>query len=176
LRIIGGKYKGRIISVSRSFKARPTTDFAREGLFNILNNIIEFETVKVLDLFGGTGSIGFEFASRGCPSIDVVDMDVRSLRAIHEMAGKLGINGMQTIRAEAFRYIRSCSKKYDIIFADPPYALTELQSIPDLVFGCPVLEKEGRLILEHSKKNDFSGHAHFTDHRKYGNVNFSFFK
>ena len=138
--------------------------------------MVDFETVKVLDLFGGTGSIGFEFASRGCPSIDIVDMDGRSLKAIHEMAGKLGITGMQTIKADAFRYIHSCRKKYDIIFADPPYAMAELQSIPDLVFSCPILEEEGRLVLEHSKKNDFSGHAHFTDHLKYGNVNFSFFR
>jgi 16S rRNA (guanine966-N2)-methyltransferase len=176
LRIIGGKYKGRIIGVSRSFRARPTTDFARESLFNILSNVLGFEKVKVLDLFGGTGSISFEFASRGSTSIDVVDMDAHSLRAINEMAGKLGITGLMTIKADAFRYIKSCHKKYDVIFADPPYELAALSSIPDLVFGFSLLEKDGRLILEHPKRCDFSGHPHFTDHRRYGNVNFSFFR
>jgi 16S rRNA (guanine966-N2)-methyltransferase len=176
LRIIGGKYKGRIIGVSRSFKARPTTDFARESLFNILSNFLEFEKVKVLDLFGGTGSISFEFASRGCTSIDVVDLDIHSLKAINEMVDKLGITGLRTLRAEAFTYVRSCHKKYDIVFADPPYALAELPSIPDRVFGSSILEPGGRLMLEHPKSFDFSGHAHFTEHRKYGNVNFSFFR
>jgi 16S rRNA (guanine966-N2)-methyltransferase len=176
LRIIGGKYKGRVIAVSRRFKARPTTDFARESLFNILSNLIEFEKVKVLDLFGGTGSLSFEFASRGCQSIDIVDKDIHSLKAVQEMAGKLGIKGMNTIRTDAFRYIRSCHKKYDVIFADPPYTLEALQTIPALVFDSSLLEKDGMLILEHPKSIDFSGHAHFSDHRKYGHVNFSFFR
>ena len=176
MRIIGGKYKGRIIEVSRNFKGRPTTDFARESLFNILNNSIDFETVKVLDLFGGSGSISFEFASRGCPSVDVVDIDFHSLKAIDEMAAKLGITGMRTIRSDSFSYLKSCRKKYDIIFADPPYAMKELPELPDLVMRSSLLEKEGRFILEHPKEYDFSGHPNFTDHRKYGNVNFSFFR
>lgn len=162
--------------MSRGFKARPTTDFARESLFNILSNHIEFARVKVLDLFGGTGSISFEFASRGCLSIDIVDRDVSSLRAIGEMAEKLDIKGMRTVRADAFRYIRSCSKKYDIVFADPPYTLAELHSIPGMVLDSSLLEKDGMLILEHPKNFDFSANDHFTDHRRYGNVNFSFFR
>jgi len=132
--------------------------------------------MKVLDMFGGTGSISFEFASRGCMFIDIVDTDSHSLRAVNEMADKLGITAIHTIRADTFRYIRSCQKKYDIVFADPPYALEEFQSIPDRVFNSSLLETEGIFILEHPKKFDFSEHAHFSDHRKYGHVNFSFFR
>lgn len=176
MRIIGGKYKGRIIGVSRNFKGRPTTDFARGSLFNILNNTIDFETVSVLDLFGGSGSISFEFASRGCPSIDVVDLDFHSLKAIDETVLKLGINGLRTIRSDIFAYLKSCRKKYSIVFADPPYAIRELPELPDLVMRSALLENGGRFILEHPKEYDFSGHPHFRDHRKYGNVHFSFFR
>ena len=176
MRIIGGKYKGRIIGVSRYFKARPTTDFAKESLFNILSNVIDFEDVKVLDLFGGTGSISFEFASRGCTSIDIVDLDSRSLKTIDEMAGNLGITGMRTIRSDVFRYLKSCTDNYDIVFADPPYTLKELSILPDRVFGSSILNMDGRFILEHPKGLDFSGHPYFAEHRKYGNVNFSFFR
>jgi len=176
LRIIGGKYKGRIIEISRNFRGRPTTDFARESLFNILNNYIDFEMVKVLDLFGGSGSISFEFASRGSPSIDVVDIDSHTLRAIDEMAAKLGIPGMKTIRSDSVRYLKLCRKEYDIIFADPPYAMKDLPKLPDQVMQSSLLGTEGIFILEHPKEYNFSEHANFTDHRKYGNVNFSFFR
>jgi 16S rRNA (guanine(966)-N(2))-methyltransferase RsmD len=176
LRIIGGKYKGRIIGVSRNFRGRPTTDFARESLFNILNNSVDFEMVTVLDLFGGSGSISFEFASRGCTSIDIVDIDFHALKTIDTMAAKLGISGMRTIRSDYARYLKSCLKKYNIIFADPPYAMKELRELPNLVLSSSLLEMEGRFILEHPKDYDFSGHSHFTEHRKYGNVNFSFFR
>jgi 16S rRNA (guanine966-N2)-methyltransferase len=176
LRIIGGKYKGRIIGISRNFKGRPTTDFARESLFNILNNTIDFDTIRVLDLFAGSGSISFEFASRGCPSLDVVDIDFRTLKAIDEMALKLGITGMKTIRSDSFQYLKSCRKKYTIVFADPPYAMKELKELPDRVIHSSLLEENGIFILEHPKEYDFSGHPHFTEHRKYGNVNFSFFR
>jgi 16S rRNA (guanine966-N2)-methyltransferase len=176
LRIIAGKYKGRIIEISRNFKGRPTTDYARESLFNILNNSIDFETVSVLDLFGGSGSISFEFASRGCPSIDVVDVDSRTLKTIDEMVAKLGISGMRTIHSDYVRYLKSCRKKYDIIFADPPYAMKELPELPDRVMNSSLLNKEGRFILEHPKDYVFSAYAYFTEHRKYGNVNFSFFR
>ena len=176
MRIIGGKYKGRTIGISRDFKGRPTTDFARESLFNILNNLIDFETVRVLDLFGGSGSISFEFASRGCPSIDLVDIDSHSLKAIDEMAHKLGIPGMKTFRSDSIRYLKSCRKEYDIIFADPPYAMKDLPELPDHVMQSSLLGSEGIFILEHPKDYDFSAYPNFTDHRKYGNVNFSFFR
>jgi 16S rRNA (guanine(966)-N(2))-methyltransferase RsmD len=176
LRIIGGKYKGRIIEISRNYKGRPTTDFARESLFNILNNTTDFDTVRVLDLFGGSGSISFEFASRGCLSVDVVDIDFHSLKAIDEMTLKLGITGLRAIRSDSFKYLKSCRKKYDIIFADPPYAMKELPELPDRVIHSSLLENDGRFILEHPKEYNFSGHPYFTEHRKYGNVNFSFFR
>ncbi|MBN1414223.1 MAG: RsmD family RNA methyltransferase [Bacteroidales bacterium] len=176
MRIIGGKYKGRVIGLSHKFKARPTTDFARESLFNILANVVDFNDVKVLDLFGGSGSISFEFASRGCMSIDVVDLDAYSLKAITETARKLEITGMRTIRADVFRYIASCSNTYNIVFADPPYDLKELATLPELILGSLILEKNGRFILEHPKGFNFSDNAYFTEHRKYGNVHFSFFR
>jgi 16S rRNA (guanine966-N2)-methyltransferase len=175
LRIIGGKYRGRIIGVSRNFNARPTTDFARESLFNILHNRIDFESVCVLDLFGGTGSISFEFASRGCPSVDVVDIDFQALKTIEQNAVHLGITGIRTIRSDGFRYLKSCRKKYDIVFADPPFAMKELPELPERIMSSPLLVEKGFFILEHPKNYDFSGYLHFSEHRKYGNVNFSFF-
>jgi 16S rRNA (guanine966-N2)-methyltransferase len=176
LRIIGGKYKGRIIEIKRNFKSRPTTDFAREGLFNILANFIDFETVRVLDLFGGSGSISLEFVSRGCSSVDVVDIDFHSLETIHEMAAKLGVTAITTIRSDSLTYLKSCRKKYDIIFADPPYAMKELKELPGRVMESSLLEADGRFILEHPGRFDFSGNPHFMDSRRYGNVNFSFFR
>jgi 16S rRNA (guanine966-N2)-methyltransferase len=176
LRIIGGKYKGRIIQTDRNFKARPTTDFARESLFNILNNVIDFESVRVLDLFGGSGSISFEFVSRGCLVVDLVDIDFHSLKTVDAMAATLGVKGIRAIRSDVFKYIKTCPVKYDLIFADPPYALEELSSIPDKIFSAGLLNPGGRFILEHPKSYDFSQHAHFVDHRKYENVNFSFFR
>jgi 16S rRNA (guanine966-N2)-methyltransferase len=176
LRIIAGKYKGRVINTSRNFKGRPTTDFARESLFNILNNTVDFDTVKVLDLFGGSGSISFEFSSRGCISIDVVDIDFHTLKAIDEMILKLGITGMRTIRSDCFKYLKSCWKKYDIIFADPPYGMNEFPELPDQVIHSSLLENDGKFILEHPKEYNFSAHPHYTEQRKYGNVNFSFFR
>jgi 16S rRNA (guanine966-N2)-methyltransferase len=141
-----------------------------------MSNVVDFENVKVLDLFGGTGSISIEFASRGCISIDIVEIDYHALKAIDEIADKLGITGIRTIRADVFRYIKSCGKKYNIVFADPPYALKELRTLPDLVFSSSILDTGGRFILEHPKEFDFSGYPYFAEHRKYGNVNFSFFR
>lgn len=176
MRIIGGKYKGRNIEISRKFKGRPTTDFARESLFNILNNIIDFETVHVLDLFGGSGSISFEFASRGCMAVDIVDKDIHTLKAIDEMAARLMITGMRTIRFDSIRFLKTSRVQYDLVFADPPYAMKELPELPDLVMQSSLLVENGLFILEHPKDHDFSGHLHFRDHRKYGNVHFSFFR
>ncbi len=176
MRIIGGKYKGRVIQVKRNFYARPTTDFAREGLFNILSNAFDFNGLNILDLFGGTGSISFEFASRGCRSVDIVEINPNSLKSIQSTINLLGITGINLIRADVFRYIKSCSKKYNIIFADPPYSLKKITEIPKLIFESDLLEQNGLFILEHPKNYQFDNDSHFYEHRKYGNVNFTFFR
>lgn len=164
------------MQVKRNINARPTTDFAREGLFNILNNTFDFSKINVLDLFGGTGSISFEFASRGCQSVDIVEINLNSLRSIQSTIHLLGISGINVIRADVFRYIKSCRKKYDIIFADPPYSLKTLTDIPVLIFNSDLLEENGLFILEHPKSCHFEDNPYFYDHRNYGNVHFTFFR
>jgi 16S rRNA (guanine966-N2)-methyltransferase len=175
LRIIGGKYKGRRIVPPGNFKARPTTDFAREGIFNILNNRVDFETVDVLDLFSGTGSISIEFASRGAASVHLVEKDWKHISGIRQIIKELGIENIRPIHIDVKAYLRACSIKYDIVFADPPYELSWLKELPDLVTGAGIIKEEGFFILEHPKDLSFSGHKLFFEHRNYGGVNFSFF-
>jgi 16S rRNA (guanine966-N2)-methyltransferase len=176
LRIIGGKYKGRRIEPPAGLKARPTTDFAREGLFNILNNRIDFETVHVLDLFSGTGSISYEFASRGAASVHLVEKDVRHISGIKRIIRELEIENIRTVHIDVKAFLRACTEKYDIVFADPPYDLPWLRDLPDLVAGSGVIREDGFFILEHSRHMSFSGHSLFFEHRHYGGVNFSFFR
>lgn len=177
MRIINGKFKGRRFSPPTNITARPTTDFAKEGIFNVLaNNYLDFEGKEVLDLFAGTGSISFEFVSRGCVSVTSIEMSERQLGFIHKTAATLKITNMQILRTDVFRYIKSCAKKYDVIFADPPYQLSELAEIPDLIFQYEMLKEDGILILEHGSQNSFTTHAHFAEHRVYGNVNFTIFR
>jgi 16S rRNA (guanine966-N2)-methyltransferase len=175
LRIIGGKYKGRIINPISGLKARPTTDFARESLFNILNNRIDFESVSVLDLFSGTGSIGFEFASRGAEVVHLVEKDQRHIAGIRRVMDNMGFTNIKTIHIDVKAYLKTCKFKYDIVFADPPYALDWLKSIPDIVIGSDVLKEDGFFILEHPRSMNFKNHERFFEHRNYGSVNFSFF-
>jgi len=176
LRIVGGTHGGRKIDVSRGFDSRPTTDFAREALFNILNNHFDFNELEVLDLFSGTGSISFEFASRGCREIDLVDINHRSVHFIGKVAEELGMKGIHPVRMDVFRFIPVCKKQYNIIFADPPYDLKNLKEIPELVLSHDLLLPGGWFILEHSKNYHFEGASRFFDTRKYGSVHFSFFK
>jgi len=176
LRIIGGKYKGRKITPPSSFKARPTTDFARESLFNILNNRIDFEEVSVLDLFSGTGSISYEFASRGAKEVHLVEMDMKHISGIRWIIKDLEIDNIRTIHIDVRAYLKTCSVKYDIVFADPPYELSWLRDIPDLVMGSGIIKDDGFFILEHPRDMSFSNHNLFFEHRNYGGVNFSFFK
>jgi 16S rRNA (guanine(966)-N(2))-methyltransferase RsmD len=175
LRIVGGKYKGRKIEVSRNFDSRPTTDFAREALFNILNNHFDFELVKTLDLFSGTGSISLEMASRGCPEIDLVDINSFAIQNINKITTGLLINSIHTVRMDVFRFIPVCKKKYNIIFADPPYDLRKLHELPDLILSHNLLLDEGWFILEHGKDHSFKDNLRWRDERRYGNVHFSFF-
>ena len=177
MRIIGGKYKHKRFDVPHTFKARPTTDFAKEGLFNILTNVyVDFsEEPTALDLFGGTGSIGLEFLSRGCRKVVSVEKDFKHYQFLTKVARELGDKNWIPIHADVFKFIQRTSEKYDIIFADPPYALDNLADIPRLVFEADILAPDGILILEHGKDYSFTDAPHFMDHRSYGSVNFSFF-
>ncbi len=177
MRIIGGEFKGRLFNPGKNFKARPTTDFARENLFNILNNRIDFEETKVLDLFSGTGSISFEFASRGCLSVTAVEMDHVHYAFISSIIQSLNIGKIiRLLRYDVLKFIPSCTEQYDLIFADPPYQMKTLKEIPDLVLNHNLLSKDGIFILEHGKSDDFTRHPNLFEQRVYGSVHFSFFR
>jgi len=176
MRIITGIYKGRRFDIPHTFKARPTTDFAKENIFNVLNSYIDFEGTTTLDLFAGTGSISLELLSRGCQQVVSIEKDRDHHAFIRQCVQKLGADNSVVIRGDVFRYIKSCSQQFDFIFADPPYQLTELAQIPDLIFEKDLLKEEGIFVLEHGAQNDFSNHPHFVEHRKYGSVNFSIFQ
>ena len=175
MRIITGKYKGRHFDIPRSFKARPTTDFAKENIFNVLVQYVDFDGATALDLFSGTGSISLELVSRGCSQVVSVEMDRDHHRFIQECLKKLETDTCIPIRGDVFRFLKSCKQQYDLIFADPPYALKELATLPDIIFEKQLLKEEGIFILEHGKDHDFSRHPHFKEHRQYGSVNFSIF-
>ena len=152
MRVISGKYKRRTFDVPRTFKARPTTDFAKENLFNVLTNLIDFdECANVLDLFAGTGSISLEFVSRGCNRVISVEREPSHHTFIYKVKEQLGETNWIPLRADVFRYIEKCHDTFDLIFADPPYALTRLAELPDLILGKGMLSENGLLILEHGK-------------------------
>jgi len=176
MRIISGTYKGRRLYPPTDIKARPTTDFAKESLFNVLNNYTDFDDIDVLDLFSGTGSIALEFVSRGCKSAISVEMESKHCHFIHKSCELLKISNLTVIKTDVFRFLTQCKTQFDVVFADPPYSLKELSLLPDLFFQHDLLKSNGTFILEHSAKNSFSEHPHFAEHRKYGNVNFTFFQ
>lgn len=176
MRIITGIYKGRHFDVPRSFKARPTTDFAKENIFNVLNGYLDFEDATALDLFAGTGSISLELLSRGCRMVTGVEADRNHHAFICQCIKKLDTDKGIMIRGDVFRFIKSCKQKYDFIFADPPYALPNLAELPALVLGNGLLADNGIFVLEHGKANSFSDNARFVEHRAYGSVNFSIFR
>jgi 16S rRNA (guanine(966)-N(2))-methyltransferase RsmD len=175
MRIIGGRLKGRAVNPPAGYKARPTTDFAREGLFNVLNNEYEFEGLRVLDLFGGTGAIAFEFASRGAERVYSVEMARENATFIKREADRLGLPNVTMVRANVFDFLPLCREKFDIVFADPPYALEGLETLPDRVFAAGILHPECYFILEHPGTFDFSSHPRFVKQKAYGMVHFSFF-
>ena len=176
MRIISGTYRGKQIVPDSKLILRPTTDFAKEGLFNILSNRYDLSSFDVLDLFSGSGSISYEFASRGCRVIHSVEMEPRHATFIRTTAGKLGFRQIRVIRDDVFHFLTICKTQYDIVFADPPYDMQGIEEIPDLVFRQNILKPGGILILEHSARNDFASQEHLFDQRRYGNVHFSFFK
>ena len=158
----------------RSFKARPTTDFAKENIFNVMTGYLDFEDVSALDLFAGTGSITLELLSRGCKEVVSVEIDRDHARFIQQCIDKIGDENHTLIRGDVFRFMKSCKRQFDFIFADPPYSLPTLETIPDLAL--PLLKEDGILVFEHGKQNDFSQHPRFVEKRVYGAVNFSLFK
>lgn len=175
MRIITGIYKGRHFEIPRTFKARPTTDFAKENIFNVLNQYVDFDDASALDLFSGTGSITLELLSRGCSRVISVEMDRDHHRFIQQCLEKLGTNAATPLRGDVFKFVKACKQQFDFIFADPPYALKELPTIPDLIFEKGLLKEDGVFVFEHGKVNDFSQHPHFREHRSYGSVNFTIF-
>lgn len=177
MRVISGIYKRRKFDVPRTFKARPTTDFAKENLFNVLNKYIDFEEgVTALDLFAGTGSISIELVSRGCDRVISVEKESTHHSFISKIMKEVQTDKCIPIRGDAFKYINATREQFDFIFADPPYDLKELESIPELIFKNNLLKDGGLLVLEHSKQNNFEENPHFLERRVYGSVNFSIFK
>ena len=177
MRIISGTHRGRHIEPGKQFTARPTTDFAKENLFNILATRLDFESLNVLDLFAGTGSISYEFVSRGCPVVHAVEMDNRHASFIRKTIEALNMEkNLRIVRMSAFQFIKSAHHSYDVIFADPPYDLKDIETIPDLVLNSNLMAPNAVFILEHGKSIHFLSHPNIVDAREYGSVRFSFFK
>ncbi len=177
MRIITGKYKGRRFDIPRSFKARPTTDFAKENLFNVLRGYLDFEEgPSALDLFAGTGSITLELLSRGCDRVVSVEMDAQHYGFIRHFVEELQDLSAVPVKADVFTFLKKCREQFDFIFADPPYQLQKLDQLPDLIIDGGLLKEGGLFCLEHGKTYNFSDHPHFLEHRAYGSVNFSFFR
>jgi len=175
MRIISGDLGGRLIQVPKSLKARPTTDRAREALINILRSRIEPEEVSALDLFAGTGIIGFELVSLGCKEVVSVENDPVHCKSIKENIRLLGINNMQVLQTDVFRLLKRAYQPYDLIFADPPYDLPNIIDIPSMILGKQWLSEGGMFILEHGPGVKTSGLKGFRETRNYGKVHFSFF-
>ena len=176
MRIITGIYKGRRFDIPRTFKARPTTDFAKENIFNVLNGYVDIESCRALDLFSGTGSISLELLSRGCPEVVSVEGDRDHYSFIKKCIEKLGTDCSVVIRGDVFKFLSGCQRQFDLIFADPPYDLKRLEEIPSIIFDNHLLSEGGLFVFEHGKRNDFSSNPNFVEHREYGSVNFSLFR
>ena len=176
MRIIGGKLKGKFIEMPPRYNARPTTDYAREGLFNVLDNEYEFDGLKVLDLFGGTGAISYEFASRGAGHIHTIEMSRDNASFIRTEAVRLGLGNITVVHSNVFDFLPICHEKYDIVFADPPYALDGLENIPGKVLSRDIIHPGGYFILEHGDGHSFREHPLFKKEKVYGRVHFSFFE
>lgn len=175
MRIVSGKYKGRVITPPKNLRARPTTDFAKENIFNVLQGIVDIEECDVLDLFAGTGSVSYEFVSRGACSVTSVELNRVHYAFIKRCSKEFGMENHYVVNANVFLYLKSCQKRFDIIFSDAPYDLENVAEVVDLIFEKELLREDGVLIFEHSKELKFSDHPHFVQSRSYGSVNFSIF-
>ncbi len=176
MRIVSGRYKGRRLELPKNFKARPTTDFAKENLFNILNNSIDWEDNNALDLFGGTGSISFELVSRGCSKVYCVEKAPLNYTYIEKTKDLLKANELTIYKMDVFKFLSLCKEQFDFIFADPPYNLNVLPEVPKLIFEKNILKDGGTFVMEHPKEYDFSDLPLFKEKRVYGSVNFSIFE
>lgn len=175
-RIISGRFRGKNIIAPRNLPVRPTTDFAKESLFNILNNHYYFEDIQVLDLFAGTGNISFEFASRACKNITAVDIDPKCIRFMEKTAEQMNIDEMNIVRSEVLDFLKRDFIEYDVVFADPPYDFEDYKKLVETVFLKNLLSKEGVLIIEHSRYAKLEELENFVKTRNYGKVCFSFFE
>lgn len=175
MRIIRGKYGRRRFDVPKNITARPTTDFARENLFNVLENIDDFEGKTALDLFAGTGAVSWEFVSRGCRETVAVEQASVQAGFIRSVKEKLGDETLRIIKGDVFKYIATSSRRFDFIFADPPYDHPRFEEIPELILSSPLVGSGSVVVIEHSRTRDFSHLPGFSQHRVYGSVNFSIF-
>ena len=175
MRIIAGSLRGRRLNPPANLPVRPTTDMARESLFNILNNYVDYEECTVMDLFAGTGAVSVEFVSRGAREVTSIDINAACTDFIKATARQIGIDNIHVVRADVFDLLKRANRKFDIVFADPPYALHDLPQLPRIVFESDVLTDDGIFILEHPKEFSFEDHPNFWQHRAYGKVNFTFF-
>ncbi len=176
MRVIGGKYKGRKLYPPAGMKARPTTDLAREGLFNILANIATIEHSNVLDLFCGTGGISLEFISRGAQKVIAVDVETKSKLFIEGICREWEIKNLRVVKADIFKLVNKANEQFEIVFADPPYADPRFAQLPDMILSSGWVKPGGILILEHGESNNYESHPSLEMHRAYGGVNFSFFR
>jgi len=177
MRIISGKHKSKRIQAPKNLPVRPTTDMAKEALFNILNNLYYFNEVAVLDLFSGSGNISYEFTSRGTEQITAVDAHYECIKFINKTSSELDSN-INAVKSDVFKYLEKTNAKFDVIFADPPYEfeIQLFENIVDLIFENEILSDGGILVIEHSKQTDLSNHKHFSYSKKYGGNMFSFFE
>lgn len=176
MRIIGGEHGGRKFNPPAKMPyTRPTTDIAKEGLFNVLQHQLDFDNLKTLDLFGGTGSISYELASRGVPDLTIVEKDVAMYEFIKKTSSALHLENIKIIKTDVFRFIEQCQEKFDFIFAGPPYALTRIDDLPKLIFEKQLLNKNGWFVLEHTPKNDYRTFPFYKSERNYGTTVFSIF-
>lgn len=176
MRIVGGKYRGRIFNPGKTFKARPTTDMAKESLFNVLQNYVDFENIRALDLFAGTGSISYELASRGCTDITSVEINPAHILFIKDVMEKLGEKNIRLVKSNVFVFAERIKEQFDLIFADPPYDHPRFADVANSVFKNNLLKPSGIFILEHSGQFDYSTHPCFKELRRYGSVHFSIFE
>lgn len=177
MRIISGKFKGRrFYPPADKWPTRPTTDFAKEGLYNILENRIGWTEISMLDLFGGTGNHGYESISRGCRSVVYVDKHAPAIQFVRRTIAELNIGDqMKVVRSDVFQFVRQCTERFDFIFAGPPYGMPLLETLPDEILGRGLLADDGLFVLEHNPDHQFEHHPQFTEIRKYGTTWFSFF-
>lgn len=176
MRIIRGKYGRRRFDVPTNITARPTTDFARENIFNVIENLVDIEGADTLDLFAGTGAVTFEFLSRECRTATAVEKAQTQQRFIAKVAKELGADNLSLVRGDVLRYLDGVSRSFDIVFADPPYDMPGFAEIPGRILASKAVKPGTLVIVEHSRNHDFSALPGFFDHRTYGSVNFSLFR